>query len=88
MGSAAVRRRRGGYRQTVTVSDEEHEWNPFVLFTSNESKKHVTEHRVKNMHEKQILQGKTEFIWCAIKIRTLCAVNVDRNTIVPSLCKL
>ena len=30
---------------------------------------------------KQILQRKTEFIWCAIKIRTLCAVNVDRNPV-------
>ena len=27
---------------------------------------------------KQILQRKTELIWCAIKIRTICAVNVDR----------
>ena len=31
--------------------------------------------------DKQILQRKTEFIWCAIKIRTLCAVNVDRNPV-------
>ena len=31
--------------------------------------------------EKKILQRKTEFIWCAIKIRTHCAVNVDRNPV-------
>ena len=28
-----------------------------------------------------VLQRKTELIWCAIKIRTLCAVNVDRNPV-------